>query len=70
MLSPMTPEQVLKLFQQADSVEFTTPEVATALDISQPAAWQLLDQLAKEGFIERRVGVGLQSDTWRLAAEG
>ena len=66
----MTPDDVLELYDEAATEEYTTAEVATALDVSKPAAWTLLDRLAREGLLARRSGTGLRSDTWLLTDAG
>lgn len=64
----MDTDEILDLFDHGEPL--TTPEVATALDISQRAAWVYLSDLADDGLVERRPGSGLQMNTWSLSDSG
>ncbi len=61
----METDDILDVFDHGERL--TTPEVATALDISQRAAWVYLSGLADDGLLERQPGSDLQMDTWSLS---
>lgn len=64
----MEADDVLDVFDHGERL--TTPQVATALEISQRAAWVYLSELADDGLLERQPGFDLQLDTWSLSDAG
>jgi DNA-binding IclR family transcriptional regulator len=66
----MDPTDLLDVLARADGEALTTPQVATAVDISQRAAWVYLSTLAEDGLVEREPGFDLKMDTWTLTDAG
>lgn len=64
----METDDILDVFDRGERL--TTPEVATALGISQRAAWVYLSDLADDDLLERQPGSDLQMDTWTLSEMG
>lgn len=48
----------------------TTPQVATELRISKPAAWRRLSDLAEDGLVERQIVGDAGTETWTLTEDG
>lgn len=65
----MNDEGILDAFLDADE-PLTTPEVATRIGISKPAAWKRLTNLVERDLVEKHAGGGLRDVSWSLSDDG
>ena len=65
----MNDEGILDAFVDAEG-PLTTPEVATRIGISKPAAWKRLTNLAERGLVEKHPGGDLRDVSWSLSDDG
>lgn len=65
-----TPPEILTVINDAGEEGVSTPELADHFQISQPAMWNRLTDLANEGVIEKHSPSSLQVDHWRITDHG